>query len=112
MKKIYTTLFMLAAALSASAQITLSKPETKVATNITSSGFTANWGAVKNADGYAVFVYDRKQVKADGEVTIADEDFNGITFGSMERGISSSLKISSSHSSVLILNSIVRAAFE
>ena len=83
MKKIYTTLFMLAAALSASAQITLSKPETKVATNITSSGFTANWGAVKNADGYAVFVYDRKQVKADGEVAIADEDFNGITFGSI-----------------------------
>lgn len=83
MKKIYTTLFMLAAAFSASAQITLSKPETKVATNITSSGFTANWGAVKNADGYAVFVYDRKQVKVDGEVTIADEDFNGITFGSI-----------------------------
>ena len=83
MKKIYTTLFLAAAALTASAQITLNKPETKVATNITSSGFTANWGAVKNADGYAVFVYDRKKVTADGEITIADEDFNGITSGNI-----------------------------
>lgn len=83
MKKIYTTLFFAAAALTASAQITLNKPETKVATNITSSGFTANWGAVKNADGYAVFVYDRKKVTADGEITIADEDFNGITSGNI-----------------------------
>lgn len=83
MKKIYTTLFLMAAALTASAQITLTKPETKVATNITASGFTANWGAVQNADGYAVFVYDRKKVAADGEVTIADEDFNGITGGNI-----------------------------
>lgn len=83
MKKIYTTLVLMAATLSASAQITLTKPETKVATNITASGFTANWGAVKNADGYAVFVYDRKKVTADGEVTIADEDFNGITGGNI-----------------------------
>lgn len=83
MKKFYSTLFMTALALGASAQITLTKPETKVATDITSSGFTANWGAVKDADGYCLFVYDRKTVTADGEVTIADEDFNGITSGTL-----------------------------
>ena len=83
MKKIYTTICMLTLAISASAQLTLNKPETKVATDITSSGFTANWGAVPNSDGYCVFVYDRKKVTADGEVTIADEDFSGITFGSI-----------------------------
>ena len=83
MKKIYTTICMLTLAISASAQLTLNKPETKVATDITSSGFTANWGAVPSSDGYCVFVYDRKKVTADGEVTIADEDFSGITFGSI-----------------------------
>ena len=83
MKKLYTTLFMAVAAIAASAQITLQKPETKLATDITSTAFTANWGAVKDADGYAVFVYDRKPVTADGEVTIADEDFSGITQGSL-----------------------------
>ena len=50
MKKLYTTLFMVAAAIAASAQITLQKPETKLATDITSTAFTANWGAVKDAD--------------------------------------------------------------
>ena len=83
MKKIYTTLFIMAVALSASAQITLNKPEAKPATNITSTGFTANWGAVKDCDGYALFVYDRKKVTANGEVTIADENFNGITGGNI-----------------------------
>ena len=83
MKKIYTTLFVMAVALSASAQITLNKPEAKPATNITSTGFTANWGAVKDCDGYALFVYDRKKVTANGEVTIADENFNGITGGNI-----------------------------
>lgn len=83
MKRIYAALFLTALTLGASAQITLTKPETKIATNITSSGFTANWGAVKDADGYCVFVYDRKTVTADGEVTIADEDFNGITSGTL-----------------------------
>ena len=88
MKKLYTTLFMAAAAIAASAQITLQKPETKLATDITSTAFTANWGAVKDADGYAVFVYDRKPVTADGEVTIADEDFSGITRGSLNAELS------------------------
>ncbi len=83
MKKIYTTLFFMAVAISASAQITLNKPEAKPATNITATGFTANWGAVNDCDGYAVFVYDRKTVTTNGEMTIADEDFNGITGGNI-----------------------------
>ena len=83
MKKVYTTICLLTIAIAASAQLTLHKPETKVATDITSSSFTANWGAVPNADGYCVFVYDRKEVRADGDVTIMDEGFNGIDFGSI-----------------------------
>ena len=83
MRKIYLTLSFAVAALAASAQITLTKPEAKVATDITSSGFTANWGAVENSDGYAVFVYDRKVVSKDGEVILADEDFSGITGGTV-----------------------------
>jgi len=67
MKKVYTTICLLTIAIAASAQLTLHKPETKVATDITSSSFTANWGAVPNADGYCIFVYDRKEVRADGE---------------------------------------------
>ncbi len=83
MKKLYSTMCVLVVSLACQAQITLEQPETKIATNITSSAFTANWGAVENADGYCVFVYDRQQVTADGEVTIADEDFSGITSGSI-----------------------------
>lgn len=83
MRKFYMTLCALAFTVAASAQLTLEQPETKVATDITSTGFTANWGAVKNADGYCVFVYDRKTVTADGEVTLADEDFNGCTTGNV-----------------------------
>ena len=83
MKKCFTLLSLLALSLTASAQLTLHQPETKVATDITAKGFTANWGAVENAEGYCVFVYNRKPVTADGEVTIVDEDFNGITTGSL-----------------------------
>lgn len=83
MKKSFTLLSLMALSLTASAQLTLHQPETKVATDITAKGFTANWGAVENADGYCVFVYNRKPVTADGEVTIVDEDFDGITTGSV-----------------------------
>lgn len=81
MKKVYTTICLLTIAIAASAQLTLHKPETKVATDITSSSFTANWGAVPNADGYCVFVYDRKEVRADGDVTIMDEGERRLRLG-------------------------------
>lgn len=83
MKKIYTLLCLAACSLTASAQLTLDAPQAKPATSITSSGFTANWGAVANAEAYCVFVYAPRTVTSDGEQTIVDEDFSGITSGSI-----------------------------
>lgn len=83
MKQLYTMLCLAACSLSASAQLTLDTPQAKPATSITSSGFTANWGAVANAEAYCVFVYAPREVTTDGEQTIVDEDFSGITSGTI-----------------------------
>jgi len=81
--KIIFTLAMVILSVSSSAQVKLSKPEAKMATNITSDGFTANWGAVRDAEAYCVYVYDKEIVKEDGEVAIVDEDFLGVSIGSI-----------------------------
>lgn len=65
------------------AQTSLAKPEAKVATNITSSAFTANWGAVEGAEAYCAFVYTQRRVARDGWQTIVDEDFPYITSGTL-----------------------------
>ena len=62
---------------------TLPKPIAKPATGITDKGFTANWEEVEGAEGYVVYVYRRDVVPADGSYTIIDEDFAGITEGSL-----------------------------
>ena len=87
MKKIYIMLSLMAFCHAASAQLTLQTPKAKAATDITANGFTANWGAVKDAEAYCVFVYDKQTVTADGEQVIADEDFDGITSGSLSEPI-------------------------
>lgn len=61
----------------------LAKPEVLPATNVTANGFTANWKPVSGADGYAVFVYTLGYAPADGTYAVVDEDFNGVTFGSL-----------------------------
>ena len=61
----------------------LQKPVAKPATNISASGFTANWEPVDGAEGYAVGVFRRIEIPADGEYTLIDEDFSGITEGSL-----------------------------
>lgn len=66
-----------------SAASTLEKPEVLPATNVTAHGFTANWKPVSGADGYAVFVYTLGYAPADGTYAVVDEDFNGVTFGSL-----------------------------
>lgn len=63
--------------------ISLGRPVVKPATNITSSGFTANWEPVEGAEAYCVYVYTKDIAPSDGEYTIIDEDFNGITSGSL-----------------------------
>lgn len=82
MKKLYTTLCLIGLTMAAAAQTALHAPEAKPATAITTSSFTANWAPVEGAEAYCVFVYDRQTVATDGEQTLADEDFNGITSGS------------------------------
>ena len=59
------------------------KPVAKPATNVTTTGFTANWEPVAGAEGYAVSVYSRQEVPSDGTYTVLDEDFSGITDGSL-----------------------------
>ncbi len=62
---------------------TLTAPGVNPATNITASGFTANWQPVDGAEAYCVFVYIKDVMEQDGEFTLADEDFDGIDFGSL-----------------------------
>lgn len=84
MKHLYTLLgLFLCLPSTLLAQTTLPKPEAKPATDITSNAFTANWGAVKDAEAYCVFVYTQRTVAKDGTQVIADEDFSNITSGSV-----------------------------
>lgn len=93
MRKFYIIIALLTATLGMSAQhfktskkadaASLPKPVAKPATNITSNSFTANWEPVEGAEGYAVSVYRRDVAQTSGTYTILDEDFIGITEGSL-----------------------------
>lgn len=84
MKKKHLILCLMAAVtLTGTAQKKLDKPFVKPATHITSSGFTANFEPVAEAEGYCVFVYTKTPVKKDGEHTVIDEDFLNVPQGSI-----------------------------
>ena len=83
MKKVYLMMSCAWIALSASAQITLDKPVAKPATDITSNSFTANWEPLAGAENYGLYVYTKEVAPADGEYTLMDENFSGITDGSI-----------------------------
>ena len=93
MKKFYTLIALLAMTIMASAQglktmrkadtATLPKPVALPATDITAKSFTANWEPVDGAEGYSVTVYRKDVVETDGKYTLVDEDFAGITEGSL-----------------------------
>lgn len=93
MKKFYLILLLaVTAATSVLAQpaktqrlqsITLNRPVVKPATGISATGFTANWEPVAGAEAYCVYVYTKDVAPSDGEYSLADEDFNGITSGSI-----------------------------
>ena len=93
MKRIYMIFALAVIAFSASAQkyktmrkadsATLPKPVVKPATDITANSFTANWEAVEGAEGYVVTVYRKDVADTDGEYTLVDEDFAGLTEGSI-----------------------------
>ncbi len=57
-------------------------PAVKPASNVTATGFTANWEAVADASGYIVNLYKHETLKADGLVPIFTEDFSKVTLGS------------------------------
>lgn len=61
----------------------LDAPEALPASNVTEGGFTANWNAVENAEGYSLTVQKVETLQEDKNVVVASEDFAGITEGSV-----------------------------
>ena len=61
----------------------LAKPVVLPATNVTKTGFTANWEQVENAEAYCVFVYTEHTAQQDETYTLLHEDFDLITFGNI-----------------------------
>lgn len=59
----------------------LDTPEVLPATNVTSTGFTANWTAVDSAAFYEVDVVANLPIAASGTATIEDESFDGVDVG-------------------------------
>lgn len=57
---------------------TLSKPVVKEATDITATGFTANWEPVEFANVYLTTLYKEHTAKADETYTIANASFEGL----------------------------------
>ena len=94
MKKFYIILSLLLTTIAAQAQPLrrantanrvqqLEQPQAKPATNITDNAFTANWEPVADAVAYCVYTYVKNVAEEDGLYTIIDEDFLGITQGSI-----------------------------
>ena len=83
MKRFYLLTLFMPLALFTAAQATLSKPVALPATNITNTGFNANWKTVDGSEAYCVYAYDLKQAATKGATTIVDEDFAGVTQGSV-----------------------------
>lgn len=59
----------------------IDSPEALPATDITSAGFTANWGKVSDAQSYLVNVYSKRTLTKEESVSIFKEDFSGVTVG-------------------------------
>ena len=57
---------------------TLSKPVVKEATDITATGFTANWESVEFANVYLATLYKEHTAKTDETYTIANASFKGL----------------------------------
>lgn len=52
------------------------------ATDITETGFTANWESLGGAEGYCMFVYEPIKIEQPGEYAIVSESFNLVDVGS------------------------------
>lgn len=62
---------------------TVAAPTPLDATDITTTGFTANWAAVPGASLYQVTVFEPITVDQDGTYSVLAEDFSTITKGNM-----------------------------
>lgn len=92
MKKIYLSLLTAAVAATPAFAAPMLKgapnrlvnvtPNVLPATDITETGFTANWESVAGAEGYAVFCYEPIQVTESGEYNVLEESFNLVNQGS------------------------------
>ncbi|MDE5608238.1 MAG: fibronectin type III domain-containing protein [Muribaculaceae bacterium] len=60
----------------------MTAPEALAATNITETGFTANWDTVDNAVAYVVNTYEETTLAADTDIKVFEEDFSGVDIGS------------------------------
>lgn len=58
-------------------------PVALAGSNITANGFTANWNPVADAYMYAVNVYNKTTLAETGEVNLLEEDFSGVTIGTL-----------------------------
>lgn len=58
-------------------------PVATEATNVSASGFTANWNAAENATKYEVYVNRVEVLSADKEVNVLAEDFSKVTEGTL-----------------------------
>ena len=52
-------------------------------TNVTETGFTANWNAVENAKSYIVYTYEKTKLEQAAEASVFAEDFSGVNIGTI-----------------------------
>ena len=89
-----TTYFFMVRAKNANAKSALSKatevrvarldtPKALPATNVTETGFTANWNGVNLAQGYYVNLYLEHKAKVDGKYYLLDTDFSKVEQGTL-----------------------------
>lgn len=69
----------------------LAAPEALSASNVTAAGFTANWNAVDQAEGYLVTVSKVLTLKEDKNMVVASEDFSAFKEGTVTAPVYPSL---------------------
>lgn len=62
----------------------IAAPVATNATNVTKTGFTANWNAVDDANYYTVSLFKNTILNEDKEISLLSEDFSKVTVGSLQ----------------------------
>lgn len=60
----------------------IATPKALDATDVSSTGFTANWESVADAQSYLVNVYSKTTLTKEEKISVFKEDFSGVTVGS------------------------------